>query len=367
MQTAIRCMMMRGGTSRGAYFLANDLPIGKTDIERVLAAGMGSPNAQQLDGIGGGTSITSKVAIVSTSDDDRADVDYLFAQVALDKASVDFSPSCGNILAGVAPFAIEAGLVRSRQGETVVRIKNINTNTYIEAIVQTPYGMVNYDGNTSIDGIAGTAAPIVLNFMNAIGSKTGKLFPTGSPKNIIQGIEVSCVDAAVPMVLISAKSLGKSGSEKKEELDEDFELLKKIESIRIEAGKLMGLGNVSDLVIPKVGILSKPRYGGSITSRYFVPRTCHASHAVTGAICVSVAALAQGSVAYDVAEYSDVIPVVIKIEHPSGSIDITQDYTIKNDQLEIKNSGVIRTARKLFSGELYISSYIWERPKIKNQ
>lgn len=361
MQTAIRCTMMRGGTSRGAYFLANDLPDDRTVLAEVLAAAMGSPNNLQLDGIGGGTSITSKVAIVSPSEDRNADIDYLFAQVSLEKATADFSPSCGNILAGVAPFAIEMGLVRAQPEETPVIIRNLNTNSYIEAIVQTPDRSVTYEGDSAIDGIVGTSAPIILNFLDAVGSKTGKLLPTGNPVDEVCGVQVSCVDAAVPMVLIPAIALGKSGNETQADFNADRELLARIEEIRRSAGKLMGMGDVAESVTPKVGILSIPRHGGTITSRYFVPDSCHGSHAVTGAICVASAVLIQGSVANAVASGVTDSPAVITIEHPSGTIDIKQEYSIDNSQLKLIRSGVLRTARMLFRGELYVSRSIWSR------
>lgn len=366
MQTAIRCTLMRGGTSKGAYFLANDLPMDPDVLVKVLAAAMGSPDFHQLNGIGGGTSISSKVAIISSSNDDNADVDYLFGQVTLGKESVDFSPSCGNILAGVGPFAIEAGLVRARDEETVVRIRNVNTNSFIDAVVQTPCGRIISDGNVTIAGIVGAAAPITLIFKGVVGSKTGALLPTGNPIDVIQGFEVSCVDAAVPMVIFSAESLGKFGDESKEELDADVSMLAKMESVRREAGNLMGLGDVSNLVIPKMGMLSRPRKGGSITSRYFVPQNCHASHAVTGAICVATASLIENSVAYRVAEYPVDNPVNIQIEHTSGMIDIRQNYRRQNGELLLESSGVIRTARKLFTGEVFIPRTVWEVPLIES-
>ena len=272
-QTAIPCTMMRGGTSRGPYFLANDLPRDPTLREQVLMAVMGSGNAQQIDGIGGGTSISSKVAIVSVSNHPQADIDYLFAQVSVDDMSVDLAPSCGNILSGVGPFAIESGLVNTSLDETLVRVRNVNTDSLIEVVVKTPNGQVEYDGNTAIDGVEGTAAPILLNFLDVAGTKTGKLLPTGNPRDNIDGIEISCVDAAVPMVLIPASALGKQGNETKEDLDNDPELLARIEKIRREASWKMGLGDATGKVIPKVALLSKPRNKGTITSRYLSPIT----------------------------------------------------------------------------------------------
>lgn len=230
MQTSIPCTMMRGGTSRGPYFLANDLPKDPSLRDNVLLAVMGSASNLQIDGIGGASSLTSKAAIVSVSTRPDADIDYLFAQVSVDQMSVDISPSCGNIMAGVAPFAIEAGLVNAQADTTRVMINNVNTNTLIEAIIQTPNGFVEYEGDTRIDGVNGSAAPVQLSFLDVAGTKTGRLFPTGQLSDTLNGIEVSCIDCAVPMVLIPAESLGISGHESKPELDSNAELLAKMKA-----------------------------------------------------------------------------------------------------------------------------------------
>ncbi|AJQ92750.1 4-oxalomesaconate tautomerase [Gynuella sunshinyii] len=358
MQTAIPCTMMRGGTSRGPYFLATDLPADWATQEQVLLAAMGSPNRQQIDGIGGGTSLTSKAAILSRSSHPEADVDYLFAQVSIDKLYVDIAPSCGNILAGVGPFAIDAGLVKPVDDETVVRVRNVNTDKLIEVRVKTPNGQVEYEGDTRIDGVEGTAAPVLLNFLDVAGSKTGSLLPTGNVLDLIEGVPVTCIDAAVPMVLIAAHSLGKTGAESKIELDGDAELLAHIEKIRLAASWKMGLGDASGKVVPKVALVSAPRNGGTLTSRYFVPDNCHASHAVTGAICVSTSVLLPGSVSAPLAR--QVGPNgLVQLEHPSGQIEIMLDAAPTAQGIEIRRAGVVRTARKLFCGELYVPSSIW--------
>ena len=364
-QTAIPCTMMRGGTSRGPYFLANDLPRDPVLRDEVLLTAMGSGNAQQIDGIGGGTSLSSKVAIVSVSRYPDADVDYLFAQVSVTERIVDCSPSCGNMLAGVAPFAIESGLVTAEEGETLVRVHNINTDSFIEVVVQTPNGKVEYDGDTSINGVEGTAAPVVLNFLDVAGTKTGHLLPTGNLRDVFDGVEVSCVDAAMPMVLIPASSLGKSGWESKAELDSDRELLARIESIRRQASLKMGLGDAAGKVLPKVSLMAPPQHGGTISSRYFVPTDCHAAHAVTGAICVSTAAMLPGTIAYDLADRPVGEPIMIGVEHPSGKIDIVLDLAETDKGLQVNRAGLIRTARKLFRGELYIPSRIWSHLQAK--
>ncbi len=359
MLTAIPCVMMRGGTSRGPYFKAADLPADPTTRDRVLLAVMGSPDMRQIDGIGGATTLTSKVAIVSPSAHPQADVDYLFAQVSIDKAYVDTAPSCGNILSGVGPFAIETGLVAARDGDTVVRIHNVNTDSLIDAIVQTPNGVVEYEGDTAIDGVPGTAAPVVLNFKDIVGSKTGALLPTGNVRDNIEGVEVSCVDVAVPMVLMAASSLGKTGYESKAELDGDEAFLARLESIRLAAARSMGLGDASGQVVPKVGLLAEPREGGNITSRYFVPTNCHAAHAVTGAICVSVCTALTGSVADGLTRYEVDPPQQCIIEHPSGRMEVALDLAWDGDQLRVNSAGVVRTTRKLFAGEVYTPATVW--------
>lgn len=352
-QTAIPCTLMRGGTSRGPYFLAEDLPSDIDSRDQTLISIMGSGNPQQIDGIGGGTTLSSKVAIISASDHPDADIDYLFAQVAVDQHSVDTSPSCGNMLSGVGPFAIDKGLIAAEDGETLIRVRNLNTNSFIELIVQTPNKQVQYDGDTHIDGVEGTAAPILLNFLDVSGTKTGKLLPTGNLRDSFDSVEVSCIDAAVPMVLIPATSLGVTGHESKAELDNNTELLQRIESIRLQASLKMGLGDATNSVLPKVGLLSVPQHGGTITSRYFVPANCHAAHAVTGAICVATAAMLKGTICDGLLERPALDNANLEIEHPSGKMDIVLDIEEEDGSLKVNRAGLVRTARKLFSGEVY--------------
>src|SRR5581483_7223119 len=251
----IPTIFMRGGTSRGPYFKADDLPKDVATRDRVLLAAMGSPDVRQIDGLGGADTLTSKVAIVSKSSRHGVDVDYLFAQVDVSKPIVDTSPSCGNMLAGVAPFAIETGMFPAADGETRVMIYNVNTQSRIEAVVQTPGRKMQYTGDARIDGVPGTAAPIVLNFMDVVGSVSGKLLPTGNLRDVIDGIEVTCIDVAMPMIMMRAKDFGLSGTEGRAEINANKELFARLEPIRREAGKRMGFGDVSDKVIPKVGLL----------------------------------------------------------------------------------------------------------------
>jgi len=358
-QTAIPCTIMRGGTSRGPYFLASDLPQDRDTQDRVLSAAMGSGNTMQVNGVGGGFSLTSKTAIVAHSSHPDADIDYLFAQVSVEETSVDVGPSCGNILAGVGPFAIEKGLVRAQGGETRVRVRNLNTNSFIEVVVKTEQGEVVYDGDTAIDGVPGTAAPVILNFLDVAGSKTGSLLPTGRARDLIDGIEVSCVDAAVPMVLFKASDLGVTGWESKEELDANTALLARLEKIRRQASLLMGLGDAEGKVIPKMALLAPSQYGGTLTSRYFVPFNCHSSHAVTGAICVASACVQPGSVAHDLVSLGDSEMQPVRIEHPSGKIDVVLELDAMPDQMLIRRAGLVRTARKIMDGVLYVPADIW--------
>ena len=359
MQTKIPCVLMRGGTSKGPFFLASDLPADPHTRDEVLLAVMGSPHEYQVDGIGGANPLTSKVAIISKSSQPGADVDYLFAQVLVNESRVDTKPNCGNMLVAVGPFAIEAGLVPAKHPETVVRIFNVNTKALVESIVQTPGGVVNYAGDTAIDGVPGTAAPVKLNFKSAVGSVTGKLLPTGRPLDVIDGVDVSCVDMAMPMILMPAEQLGKTGHETAAAIDADKGLYAGMEAIRRKAGELMGMGDVSNMVVPKIGLLTSPRKGGTITSRYFVPYSCHKAHAVTGTVCVASACAIPGSVAARIAPLTASPQGVINIEHPSGMIAIDLDVDLDQQTPVIRRAALIRTARRLFDGHVYVPEQVW--------
>ncbi len=352
-QIAIPCLFMRGGTSRGPYFLASDLPADPARRDRVLLAAMGSPDPRQIDGLGGATTLTSKVAIVAKSSQPGCDVDYLFAQVDIAKAAVDTAPSCGNILAGVGPFAIERGLVAARDGETRVMIYNVNTQSRIEAIVRTPGGRVAYAGDAQIAGVPGTAAPILLNFMDVIGSVCGSLLPTGNVRDVIDGVEATCIDVAMPMVLLRASDFGLDGAEGKEAFEGSPERMARIESIRRKAGAMMGLGDVSGKVVPKVGVLSRPHDGGTITSRYLTPHALHAAHAVTGGVCVSSACALPGTIAHELATPDPSVPRTVWIEHPSGKIDFSLTLTGEGAATSIV-AGTLRTARLIMRGEVLV-------------
>jgi hypothetical protein len=344
-------VLMRGGTSRGPYLLASDLPADPARRDATLLRIMGSPHPLQVDGIGGGSTLTSKVAIVSRSREPGAEVDYLFAQVSVSEARVDTKPNCGNMLAGVGPFAIEAGLVTARDPETVVRIFNVNTSTLVEAVVQTPGGRVQYDGDARIDGVNDPAAPIKLSFLNAMGAVTGKLLPTGRVLDVIDGVEASCVDMAMPVVIMAAEAFGKTGKEAPAELDADRALLERIESIRRKAGELMGMGDVAGLVVPKPVLASAPAEPGGIASRYFTPHACHRSHAATGALAVGTAAALAGSVASRFVDPHGFTGGALRIEHPAGAIPVNLELAGAG---EVRRASLVRTARRIFEGNVLV-------------
>jgi 2-methylaconitate cis-trans-isomerase PrpF len=364
MLTDIPCLLMRGGTSKGPYFLADDLPAEAEARNRVLLAVMGSPHIRQVDGIGGGDSLTSKAVIVSRSTRPGIDIEYLFAQVAVGRPAVDTAPNCGNMLSGVGPFAIERGLVRAGHPETTIRLFNVNTAKVIEAVVQTPGGSVVYDGDARIDGVPGTGAPILLNILDAAGAKTGKLLPTGRPLDEVDGIEVSCVDLSSPLVFAPAAAFGKTGYESKQALDSDPEFLARLETIRRRAARLMGMGDVTGQVLPKFALVAPPVNGGDIASRYFVPWNCHAAYAVTGALCLGAAACIPGTVAHRVARAAScelgndpgTEARVVVIEHPGGRLETRMQMrrTGSAGVPAFARAGIVRTARPLLDGVVHI-------------
>ncbi len=344
---AIPCVLMRGGTSKGPFFLARDLPADTRERDRILLSVMGSGHPLQIDGIGGGNPVTSKVAIVGPPSIPGADVDYLFAQVRVDQQIVDTSPNCGNMLAAVGPFAIEAGLVPARRGTTLVRIYNVNTGKLIDAEVPTPDGVVSYLGDAAIDGVPGRAAPIALTFMDAAGARTGQLFPTGKPVDVIDGVAVTCIDCAMPMMLIEAAAIGASGFETAAELNADGALLERLETLRIAAGERMGLGDVRNQVTPKPVLISRPNSGGDINVRYFMPHQCHPSLATTGAVGIATACITDGTVA-SLLVGARKPPLVLSIEHPSGQLNVKLH---ERDGKIV--AGILRTARRLFDGQVF--------------
>ena len=348
-QHRIPCTLMRGGTSRGPFFLSSHLPNDPRERDALLISAMGAGHELQVDGIGGGNPLTSKVAIVGPASVAGAHVDYLFAQVKVTERTVDTSPNCGNMLSAVGPFAIEAGLVRAEIGTTRVRIHNVNTGKIIEARVATPGGRVSYEGETRIDGVPGTAAPVYLNFGDAAGAKTGRLFPTGRSTDVIQGLEVTCIDAAMPLMIVRACDLGKSGHETPAELDTDRAFMARLESLRVEAGTRMGFANVADLVIPKPVLVAAPQNGGTICGRYFMPASCHKAFAITGAVGLATACTKQDTVATAVSGAIE-LPNVVTIEHPSGAVDVRLEPA---PDKPAPSASLVRTARRLFEGAVF--------------
>ncbi|MFV5475252.1 4-oxalomesaconate tautomerase [Acinetobacter baumannii] len=356
MQTKIPCMLMRGGTSKGAYFLAQDLPQEIELRNRVLLAVMGSPDSRQIDGIGGGTSLTSKVAIVQKSNREEADIDYLFAQVSVDQAQVSYDQNCGNILAGVAAFALERGLLNAIEGETVVRVYMQNTAQIARIIMQTPHAELDYTGDTYIDGVPEPAKEIILEFENIEGSTCGQLFPTGQPQDVIEGVAVTCIDNGMPVVLINAQDVGCVGNESKEVLDQNDELKATLEKIRLQAGYKMNLGDVTHKTIPKMCLISPAQQGGSINTRSFIPHVCHSAIGVFGATSVATACILKNTVAAPLANTSQAMEQRLDIEHPSGRFTVLLRLNIAG---EILGCGFIRTARPLFDGLVQIPHKIW--------
>ncbi len=361
MSKTIPCVLMRAGTSRGPFFLREWLPPGDEARDQALIGAIGASDPLQLDGVGGGSTLNSKVAIVSRSQEPGCDLDYLFAQVGVGHRSVDTRPNCGNMLSGVAPFAIEQGLIEAQDGITKVRVHNVNTGARIDVTVRTPARRVTYEGEARIDGVAGTAAPILLDFLDAWGAVTGQVFPTGQRIDHIQGVEVSCIDAAMPLMIVRAADLGVSGREKPVALDADAALLERIESLRLEAGARMGLGDVSNSVIPKPVLVSAGDSDNSITSRYFTPRRCHASHAVTGAIGVASAFALPGTVASGIVRAAGRHQLTVL--HPAGQIDIEVELGREGGEVCVQRAALVRTARKIMQGELHLPDYVFSRPE----
>jgi 4-oxalomesaconate tautomerase len=352
-QIPVRCALMRGGTSKGAYFLAEDLPASPDERDALLLSLMGSPDPTQIDGLGGAHPLRSKVAIVSASSEPGVDVDFLFAQVAVDSPVVDTSPNCGNILAGVGPFAIERGLAPARDGSTHVRVRTLNTGAIADLEVATPGGFVAYDGDAAIDGVPGTSAPVKIGFRDIAGSVCGALLPTGNPSDTVEGVRVTCIDNGMPVVIIAAASLGRTGAESVEELEDDQELKARIELIRRCSGSRMGMGDVSARVVPKVALIGPPARGGCVITRNFIPRACHSSIGVFAAVSVATACLLPGSVTQGIAVVGDAEEQLLSIEHPTGEFVVYLDADRKSQVPHIRRAGLVRTARMIFDGVVF--------------
>lgn len=350
MSDGIRAMWMRGGTSKGGYFLASDLPGDPAARDSVLLGIMGSPDIRQIDGMGGADPLTSKVAVVKPSARAGVDVDYLFLQVFVDRPIVTDAQNCGNILAGVGPFAVERGLVEARDGETPVTIYMENTGQVAVARVMTPGGRVTYRGEARIDGVPGGAAPVPIAFKDTAGSTCGALLPTGNAADIVEGIEVTMIDNGMPCVVMRAADLGISGEETPEALEANQALREKLEAIRLAAGPLMNLGEVADKSVPKMTLVSAPRAGGALATRTFIPHRCHKTIGVLGAVSVATAALLEGSPAYALARRGEGPERRLPIEHPTGEMTVVARL---DEAGAIASASILRTARKLMDGVVY--------------
>ena len=353
MNEGIPCTWMRGGTSKGAYFLARDLPAGEAERDALLLSVMGSPDPRQIDGIGGADPLTSKVAVVSVSERPDADIEYLFLQVFVDRAIVTDRQNCGNILSGVAQFAVEKGLIRASDGRTEVAVHMVNSGQVAGVTIETPGGAVTYQGSARIDGVPGTAAPVLQDFPQAAGSTCGALLPSGSAADVIDGVELTCIDNGMPVVVVRASDLGVTGYESREDLDADEALKERLESIRLQAGPLMNLGDVENKSVPKMALVAPPRGGGAIATRTFIPHRCHASIGVLGAVSVATACMIPGSTAHTLARVPDGDEKLVAVEHPSGETSVMMDVAMDNGTLKVRRAAVLRTARKLFEGRVF--------------
>ena len=358
-QRAIPFHFMRGGTSRGPYLHRGDLPEDRGALARVLIAMMGAGHALNIDGLGGGAAVTTKVAMLSRSDDPEADVDYFFAQVAVDRPAVDFAPTCGNILVGVGPAAIEMGLVAATGGETRVRVRAVNTGARVDAMVRTRDGAPVYAGDAAIDGVPGTAAPVELAFREVTGGATGAMFPTGNRLDTVEGVEVSCMDVAMPMVIARAEAFGLTGRESAAELDADRGFFDAMERVRRAAGRLMGMGEVAERVTPKFGLLAPPAKGGAASVRYFMPWSTHPALAVTGSQCLAACLLCPGTVGEGLLDPVPDTPARLALEHPMGVLHVALDYRLEGHAFEVVSAGLTRTARLLARGEVMVPAEAW--------
>lgn len=360
-QTAIPCTLMRGGTSKGPFFLASDLPADLALRDRVLLAALGSPDVRQIDGVGGADTLTSKVAVVGPPTHPGADVDYLFLQVVVDEPRVDASQNCGNMLAGVGPFAIEHGLVAASGDVTPVRIHMLNTASIAVAHVQTPGGRVRYDGDARIDGVPGTAAPIVIDFLDIAGSSTGgALLPTGHARDVVAGVEATLIDNGMPVVVMRAADFGKNGHEPPEELEADATLKARVEAVRLAAGKLMHLGDVTKKTVPKMCLVAAPENGGAVSTRTFIPHTVHKAIGVFGAVSVATACAYPGTVAAEFAAGGAQLgDRSLEIEHPTGFFTVEMTLVDDGGVPRAERSALLRTARALMAGNVFVPGAIW--------
>jgi len=353
MQRSIPCLFMRGGTSRGPFFVESDLPGDVAHRDAVLLSVMGSPDVRQIDGMGGADPLTSKVGMVRRGRTAGVDLEFLFAQVSVKEALVDTTPNCGNMLAAVVPFGIETGLVQPAGDLTTLRVLTRNTGTLSDIEVRTPGGRVEYSGEARIDGVPGTAAPINISFLETAGSVCGSLLPTGHLADRFDGVDVTCIDNGMPVVVMAADALGVTGYETRDELNANAALKQKIESIRLQAGPAMNLGDVAKKVVPKMCLVAHPKAGGQICTRTFIPRDCHSAVGVLGAVTVATAAVMPGSVANRYASVPPGTPKTVSVEHPSGEFSVILTMNAANPT-EVLRAALLRTARLIMRGEVFV-------------
>jgi len=352
MAVCIPATVMRGGTSKGLYFLASDLPADTALRDQLLLAAMGSPDPRQIDGMGGAHPLTSKVAVISPSDESDVDVNYLFLQVVVDQAVVSSSQNCGNILAGVAPFAVEKGIVEAEDGETSVSVRMQNSGGLAVIRIRTPDRKVTYDGDAEIDGVPGRSAPVMIEFADVAGSSCGALLPTGQVIDEFDGAAVTCIDNGMPVVIMRASDFDLDGSESPEVLEANGALKSRVESIRIQAGRMMNLGDVTATTVPKMCLVAPPFDGGVISTRTFIPHRVHESIGVLGAISVAAACCIPGSIAADVSGCSG--GGRLHIEHPSGHFTVEIDVDERDGNVRVRRAALLRTARKLMEGMVFV-------------
>ena len=358
MQTPIKTCLMRGGTSRGPFFLASDLPADLPTRDRVLLAVLGSPHARQIDGLGGGHPLTSKVGVVRKGTKPGVDLDFLFAQLQPDKDTVDTTPNCGNMLAAVVPFALERGLIAAKGETTTVRVLTLNTDMQCDITVQTPGGRICYEGDARIDGSPGTSAPITIEFLDTAGSVCSGLLPTGHAKDVIDGINVTCIDNGMPLVIFRAAAVGCTGYESVAEMNANSELKARIERLRIACGHAMGLGDVTARNYPKMTLVAPPRSGGSLTTRSFIPHVCHDAIGVLAAVTVATACVLEGSATEGIAVVPAGNTKTVSVEHPTGEFSVELDVDPNNPQ-NVTRAALLRTARLIMRGEVMVPAAIW--------
>ena len=359
MQTAIPCLFMRGGTSRGPFFRATDLPADAATRDAVLLSVIGSPDPRQIDGLGGAHPLTSKVGIVDRSGTPGVDLDFLFAQLQPGEDTVDTTPNCGNMLAAVVPFALETGLCAARGETTTLRVLTLNTGMRCDITVQTPGGRVRYDGDARIDGVPGTAAPVAIDFLDTAGSVCEGMLPTGRARDTIDGLEVTCIDNGMPMVMLRAADVGRTARESVAQLNADQELKSRLERLRLAAGEAMGLGDVGRKNYPKMCLVAEPFAGGSVATRCFIPHVCHDAIGVLAAVTVATACVLEGAVTDGLARVPGGPVKKVSVEHPSGefSVELEPDPA---DPRNVRRAALLRTARLIMRGEVFVPTAVWE-------